>query len=32
VHGSDGRIASARMSYPLDFTHQMLDYAGKTLT
>jgi dipeptidyl-peptidase III len=32
VHGSDGRIASARMSYPLDFTRQMLDYAGKTLT
>ena len=32
VHGADGRIANVRISYPLDFTRQMLEYAGKTLT
>jgi dipeptidyl-peptidase-3 len=31
VHGPDGRIANVRISYPLDFTRQMLEYAGKTL-
>jgi len=30
VHGPDGRVANARISYPLDFTRQMLEYAGKT--
>ena len=29
VHGPDGRVATARMSYPLDFTAQMLEYAGR---
>jgi len=29
VHGPDGRIANVRISYPLDFTRQMLEYAGK---
>jgi len=28
VHGPDGGIANVRMSYPLDFTRQMLEYAG----
>ena len=32
VHGADGRIVNVRISYPLDFTRQMLEYAGKTLT
>jgi dipeptidyl-peptidase III len=30
VHGPDGRIANVRISYPLDFTRQMLEYSGKT--
>jgi dipeptidyl-peptidase-3 len=30
VHGPDGRIANVRMSYPLDLTRQMLDYAGRS--
>ena len=28
VHGPDGRIANVRISYPLDFTGQMLEYSG----
>jgi dipeptidyl-peptidase III len=32
VHGADGRIATARISYPLDLTQQMLQYAGRTRT
>jgi dipeptidyl-peptidase-3 len=32
VHGADGRIVNVRISYPLDFTRQMLEYAGRTLT
>jgi len=28
VHGPDGRIANVRISYPLDFTRQMLEYSG----
>jgi dipeptidyl-peptidase III len=31
VHGPDGRIANVRISYPLDLTRQMLEYAGKTI-
>jgi dipeptidyl-peptidase-3 len=30
VHGSDGQIANVRITYPLDLTRQMLDYAGRT--
>ena len=30
VHGPDGGIANVRMSYPLDLTRQMLDYAGRS--
>lgn len=28
VHGPDGRVVTARIAYPLDFTAQMLEYAG----
>jgi len=28
VHSPDGRIANVRISYPLDFTQQMLEYSG----
>jgi len=31
VHGADGEISNVRISYPLDLTRQMLEYAGKTL-
>jgi len=30
VHGPDGQITNVRISYPLDLTRQMLEYAGKT--
>lgn len=29
VHGADGQITNVRISYPLDLTRQMLEYAGK---
>jgi dipeptidyl-peptidase-3 len=32
VHGPDGQVANVRISYPLDLTRQMLEYAGKTWT
>lgn len=31
VHGADGQIANVRISHSLDFTRQMLEYAGKTV-
>ncbi|MCX6549456.1 MAG: peptidase M49 [Acidobacteria bacterium] len=30
VHGADGQISNVRITYPLDFTKQMLEYAGRT--
>jgi len=30
VHGADGQITNVRISYPLDLTRQMLEYAGRT--
>jgi dipeptidyl-peptidase-3 len=30
VHGTDGQITNVRISYPLDLTRQMLEYAGRT--
>jgi dipeptidyl-peptidase-3 len=30
VHASDGQVADVRISYPLDLTRQMLEYAGRT--
>jgi len=29
VHGADGRVTDVRVSYPLDLTTQMLEYAGR---
>jgi len=31
VHGADGQIVNVHLSYPLDFTRQMLEYSGKTV-
>lgn len=29
IHGADGSIVNVRITYPLDFTAQMLEYGGK---
>jgi dipeptidyl-peptidase III len=31
VHGAGGQIVNVRLSYPLDFTKQMLEHSGKTV-